>query len=295
MGQRKTLEQFITESYNIHGEKYSYSKSLYVNSKTKVIITCPIHGDFNQTPMTHIKGTGCSKCRSTKMTLTFKVFRQKASITHNHKYTYYHYINSSEKIKIHCPIHGVFTQRAGAHLRGAGCYECSGVKPLTTKIFIEKALLISDRYLYSKCKYIDTYTQVCIICPIHGEFWQSPNSHLSGCGCPKCSKSKGEIKVANTLDRLNIKYEEEYKFKDCKNINKLPFDFYLPEHHTCIEYDGMQHQKPITFFGGNKTFEKIKSNDLIKTNYCKQNNIKLIRYNIDNIDSIINIKEYNEL
>jgi hypothetical protein len=91
----------------------------------------------------------------------------------------------NKHVCIICPEHGEFWQKPGIHLRGYGCPICGGSKRLTNEEFIEKARLVhEDKYDYSKVNYINTSTKVCIICPEHGEFWQTPNSHLFGAGCP---------------------------------------------------------------------------------------------------------------
>lgn len=89
--------------------------------------------------------------------------------------------------------------------------------------------------------------------------------------------SFGEKRVKLFLDKNNISYEMEKKFETCKNKKELPFDFYLPKYNLCIEYDGELHYKSSSIYGGDKTLYKIRKNDDIKTNWCKQNNIKLIR------------------
>lgn len=87
-----------------------------------------------------------------------------------------------------------------------------------------------------------------------------------------------------------INYEHQFKFKECRSINPLPFDFYLPKHSLCIEYDGEQHFKPIDIFGGQKAFEELKMRNNIKTKYCEDNDIKLLRIKYsDNIK--IKLKE----
>ena len=86
------------------------------------------------------------------------------------------------------------------------------------------------RYDYSKVNYVNNRTDVIIICPIHGEFLQTPSDHFQGCGCSLCNKkSKGEIKITRFLTNNNIKFEREKRFSDCKNILPLPFDFYIPK------------------------------------------------------------------
>ena len=96
------------------------------------------------------------------------------------------------------------------------------------------------------------------------------------CGCLN-NKSRGEIKIAQILNENNISYKEQYCFQDCKNNHCLPFDFYLPDYNICIEYDGKQHFQPVEYFGGEKEFQHTKINDKIKTQYCKDHDIKLVR------------------
>ncbi|MFA5586885.1 MAG: hypothetical protein WDA02_10280 [Saccharofermentanales bacterium] len=158
------------------------------------------------------------------------------------------------------------------------------MKKLTKEIFIEiSKILHCDKYDYSLVDYKNMYTIIKIICPIHGIFKKSTVKHLNGSGCNKCKQTKGEKQVRLFLENNNINYELEKKFKKCKNILPLSFDFYLPLHNTCIEYDGIQHFKPIKIFGGETELKKTKLRDQIKTDYCKNNNIKLIRikYNED--------------
>lgn len=76
--------------------------------------------------------------------------------------------------------------------------------------------------------------------------WEARINHVmyGDSGCPHCKTSKGERRVEQYLKENNIEYNKQYKFKDCKDIRCLPFDFYLPNHNTCIEYDGEQHVRP---------------------------------------------------
>jgi very-short-patch-repair endonuclease len=126
-------------------------------------------------------------------------------------------------------------------------------------------------------------TEVIITCPKHGDFPQTPASHLKGCGCRKCNKNIGENAIRNFLTKNNIEFEEQKRFKDCKNIKPLPFDFYLPQYNLCIEFDGKQHFIPTDFKSNLTEEEKLKSFELlqirdnIKTDYCKNNNINLLR------------------
>jgi uncharacterized protein involved in tolerance to divalent cations len=100
---------------------------------------------------------------------------------------------------------------------------------------------------------------------------------LGGNGCSLCYDSNGERKIKNILNGMNIDYEVEKRFDDCKHKQKLPFDFYLPKHNVLIEYDGEQHFNPIYLFGGVKAFNGTKKRDKIKNEYAAKNNIPLLR------------------
>ena len=118
----------------------------------------------------------------------------KARVIHGNKYDYslVDYVNAKTKIKILCPIHGVFEQVPNYHLSKCGCALC-GVDKIIKKNkgsesdFINKANLVhNNKYDYSKINYINAHTKIGIICPEHGEFTQRPNNHLNGNGCSIC-------------------------------------------------------------------------------------------------------------
>lgn len=104
--------------------------------------------------------------------------------------------------------------------------------------------------------------------------------------CPDCNDSHGERKIKNILNEMNIHYEIEKKFDDCKHKQKLPFDFYIPKYNILIEYDGEQHFRPIKIFGGITKFNKTKEMDKIKTEYATKNNIPLLRISYTRFDFI---------
>lgn len=121
-----------------------------------------------------------------------------------------------------------------------------------------------------------------------------------GIHCPCCNGSTGEQYISNYFNIHNINFIPQYKFEDCKNINPLPFDFYLPDFNTCIEFQGLQHYKPIEYFGGINAYKKLKIRDEIKKKYCLENNINFIEISykdIKNIDSILNniISDFKEV
>lgn len=267
-------ENFINKSNNLHNNKYDYSLVEYKNARIKVKILCPIHGVFEQCPDTHSRGRGCPKCKG-GVGYSKDEFIENSISAHGLKYDYQlvNYKNTSTKVKIMCPIHGVFEQRPNDHLR-YGCEKCgiklrSEKKTLKLDEFIFKSNIIhNNMYDYSKTNYCGHRNKVTIICPLHGEFEQTANSHLSGCGCYMCKESKGEKKIKKCLIDNKIKYIQQKKYKECKDIKPLPFDFYLPEYNVCIEYDGIQHHKSSFFHKNKYDFEKIKIRDQIKNDFC---------------------------
>lgn len=132
-----TAESFIEKSRKVHSDKYTYEKVVYVESKTKVLITCPKHGDFLQEPRHHAVGVGCTLCGKEKLSklyaLTPEEFIAESSKVHASKYSYdkLEYTNLNKKIIVTCPIHGDFSQNANSHIRGCGCPSCgeSGFNP----------------------------------------------------------------------------------------------------------------------------------------------------------------------
>ena len=125
-----------------------------------------------------------------------------------------------------------------------------------------------------------------------GFIWKaSPSNILAGHGCPKCKLSKGETKIAQILDELEIKYYTQYRFKNTE-ISNMPFDFYVlyKNKEYCIEFQGEQHFKPIDHFGGEEKFIIQKERDIKKKNFCNKRNIILIEipyYSIDDIENIL--------
>ena len=194
MGKAKTTEQFIQEAKNIHGNKYDYSRVSYVNATQKVTIVCPEHGDFEQTPHEHLKGSGCKSCGYNRLsniyTHTTERFIEKAKNIHGDKYDYskVEYSNDNKKVTIICFVHGEFVQKANNHLMGQGCPQCNKGLYYTRDDFIEKAKEVhGNRYNYSKVEYVNISKKVTIKCYKHDVFEQSPRPHLNGQGCPKCA------------------------------------------------------------------------------------------------------------
>lgn len=284
------LINFILNAISVHDNKYDYSLVEYKNNTSKIKIICKRHGVFEQAPKNHLSGQGCRKCFNESLLISTSEFIKRANLIHNYKYDYslVNYIKNNIKVRIICPIHGEFLQSPNHHLNmQQGCLKCKLINSkLTLEDFIKKSIIKHGyRYSYTNIDGFDFNKKVKIICPIHGEFLQLPNNHCNlGYGCYKCKESNGEKLIASLLDGMNINYIREHKFDTCKNKNHLLFDFYLPNYNICIEYQGIQHFKPLNYFGGEERFEKQRINDEIKYNWCIDNNINLII--IDNFDDI---------
>ena len=158
-------------------------------------------------------------------------------------------------------------------------------KKLTKEEFIKRAKLIhGNKYDYSLVNYIDSKSPVKIICPFHGIFEQKPNNHLNKHNCPKCKSSKGEITIRNYLLKNNIIFEEQKRFKECKDKLPLSYDFYLPKENLLIEYNGIQHYESVETFGGKKKFLYQQHNDELKREFVEKSGIRLLT---------ISYKDYN--
>jgi len=283
-------------------QNYLYDLSTFTNTYTKFKITCPIHGEFWQTPANHIHSkTKCPKCVNNNFVSNTQEFIQKvkSNIPNNiYNYSKVNYIDNHTKVCIICPKHGEFWQSPNNHLsKKQGCPECKSEKlhkhfQKDPNVFIQQATQKHNNfYDYSKVEYQSSHIKVCIICPKHGEFWQTPASHLDGKGCPKCKMSKGERQVEQWLIQNNIEFITQKRFKECRNKYPLPFDFYLPQTNTCIEYDGELHFQKLRLENQKKAKQKLQQtqiHDKIKTKYCQDNQISLIRINFkDNILQVL--------
>ena len=307
---KNTKEFFIDRATKKHNGKYDYSKVEYVNSSVPVCIICPDHGEFWQTPHNHLNSTGCKKCKSNKhlgVKDSLESFIEKAHKIHGDKYDYskVEYVNSTTPVCIICPEHGEFWQTPSNHtnkIHPKGCDKCNRLKhsndeKISKEEFIERARKIhGDKYDYSKVEYVNFHTKICIICPDHGEFWQTPSHHLRNEGCPICNFSKLELDIENFCKNNNIKYISQYNPNWAK---KYRYDFYLPDYNTIIECQGIQHYKPVDFAGkgddwAKKLFEKNVKTDKIKYELAVKNNCNILYYTSDDLktnDEITSLKE----
>lgn len=293
MPAKLTKEEFISKCLLKYGDKYNYLKVDYINSKTKVIITCNKHGDFLKSPVKFLNSNQeCPECTtenfksSVAERFNFDDFVSKANIVHSSKYDYskVSYINTKTRIEIVCPIHGSFFHTVGNHLNGCGCPKCKNInnglkKRYSNKTFCNLASNVhNDFYKYSNANYIKSQIKVAITCPVHGDFYQMPYMHLFGAGCPKCSVSfsKTEEYIYNYISNKGFDVISRYRGKE---LLGKEIDIYVPSLKLGIEYCGSAyHHSSASSF----TTDYLRNTSRPKTYHydkwaiCKQNGIRLI-------------------
>jgi hypothetical protein len=201
MTKRSTTEEFVASARLIHGEKYCYDKSIYERNSIKITITCIIHGDFLQSPNSHLQGSGCRVCgleaKVAGRRKTADQFILEAIKSHGDKYTYEmaEYKNANTKVCINCQDHGSFLITPNSLISGQGCYKCSlsarGLKRRKPfdDFLIEARNVHGEKYQYDRETYRDSSTKMVITCSVHGSFDQVPKSHLTGRGCSDCAQT----------------------------------------------------------------------------------------------------------
>lgn len=301
---------FIEKAIKVHGKKYNYEKVVYKDSQTKVCIICPEHGEFWQTPANHLSGHGCPKCATNRVherqISSTDVFVKKAKLIHGDKYDYSkaHYTKNNVKICIICPEHGEFWQTPANHLSGQGCPRCGKVsmsKKQTTAVekFIEKARRIhGNRYDYSKVEYKNANEKVCIICPEHGEFWQTPSAHINGKqGCPACGREKSNTAKILTTESFICKAKEIHE--DLYDYSKTLYKSYDEPVEIICKKHGSFYQTPDSHLQGKgcqKCSVSISKNEDILYEFCKKlddSTVRRIRNKISPYEIDIFVEDKN--
>lgn len=286
-----TQMQYIERVKIVHNNQYDYSLTKYINTRSKIEVICKEHGVFSQNSKNHLDGQGCPQCKFNKR-LFLEDFLEKSKQIHGDKYDYSSTVYSGYNyyVEIICRQHGAFKQKPAMHYNGQGCPKCANNIRKSLEQFTDEAKLVhGNKYDYENSIYKSANEKMEIVCKKHGSFLQKPANHLNGEGCPCCKNSKGEERIENFIQSKSIKFVREKRFEKCRDSYTLPFDFYLPEYNLCIEYDGIQHFKPIEYFGGEKAYLDLKKRDKIKNEFCKKHNIYLLRisYKQKNIEKII--------
>lgn len=282
MAKKLTTEEFIEKAKKKHGDAFTYESSVYKNSVTKLVITCPSHGDFEQTPNSHLNGSGCPDCSGAKISeskrMTTEEFITKSRAAHGGRYDYSEseYHGCFEKVKISCQVHGAFEQTASNHIAGSGCPDCvpgtiTSKLSSNTEEFVAKAKKThGGRYKYESAVYVNNYTDVVITCPTHGEFTQSPHNHLSGKGCSKCS-GIGPSKVENEIFSFVSGLVSGAEQSNRTVLNGKELDVLCADQRVAIEFDGLYWHSS----GSLEDDKRIKGYHLQKTEMVETQGIRL--------------------
>lgn len=272
--------------------------SEYRNGRTKVNLKCSVCGhEFSATPGSLYMGHGCPSCCGYLRKTTEQFTEELYNINQNIK-VLGEYESSKKPIKVSCKTCGhEWMPTPNSLLHKKGCPKCSGLMRKTQEEFVSQ---MKEKHptITVLGKYANNRTKVKCLCNVcDGTFDGTPHSMLdAGNGCPLCTKSRGENKIKQWLNDNNISYIQQHTFADCLDVRVLPFDFYIPEKNIAIEYDGIQHFEPKDFFGGEDSYNTLIKHDMIKTNYCECNNIKLLRipyYEFENIEHILEFELIN--
>lgn len=231
----------------------------------------------------------CSKCQMHSIEYCQKVAQDQGG-----KCLSTTYINTSTPMTWECKDGHVWNNTFGNVLhQNNWCKVCAGLEKHTLEKCQKVAMKRNGECLSET--YVNLSEEMLWRCE-YGHVWKATFREIN-CNyswCPDCSESCGEQMIRRVLNSLNITFESQKKFNDLKVKDKLSYDFYVEinDIKICIEYDGMQHYKPISLFGGEPQFARQRIHDELKTNYCISNNINLIRikYNSKNQEEILSEK-----
>ena len=316
MARKRYTYQDIKDIVEEVGYKLLSIEEEIVNSKgfvltsTKLLIKCPnpnhesYNVEFNKFKgYNNQQGQRCKQCLVDSQRLSYGEVKEYIE-SFNYELLSNEYINIHKNLKIkHLECGHVFDMQYANFQQGQRCPKC-GIKNRVEKskfTYDEVRDYIENEGYELLSEYINCLSHLTLKCP-NGHIWNTTCFHSfknQGTRCPYCNNTRGERVIERILNKYNIKHEQQYRFSDCKFKYTLPFDFYLPEHNCCIEFDGEGHYEPFRFSRDkNKNLNKFietKERDTIKNEYCKNNNIKLIRipyWDFDNIETIL-IKELN--
>lgn len=277
-------------------------ESFYKNSRTSLNIMCSCGEIFTTTYKIFSRKRNpqnkCPKCLNLNYRNNIKQFyfeiKNKILLEGHILLTSFDdYVNTKTKLKILCPKEHVYFKSWNKFNEGQRCTICSKKKKYT---YIEvKSIIESEGYELLSKEYVNCKKELLIKCD-KGHIFEMCFDFFNNakCRCPECNISSGELRIRDFMLKNNINFIQQYKFKDCKNKNSLPFDFSIFDINNnlllLIEYQGQQHYKPVDIFGGDERFKYQQKLDKIKNIYCLKNNLPLLRipyWDFDKIEQIL--------
>ena len=294
----------IKKAQNIHRNedgtpKYDYSLINQDGTNFLAKIICPKHGIFEQMFHVHLSGFGCQMCarERTNIAVRKKILNkndviQKSIDKFGNKFSYEEflktYVNFTTPCLFKCNVHNiVFKTTPQEHLKcvNGACPKCNPTKKKTKEEFVLLAQEIhknidgTPKYIYDDSVYITTDDYIYVLCPEHGVFRTTPYKHIKRKqGCPICKQSKLEDELYHYFRENKIYFLTQKNFEWLYYSHRLRLDFYLPKYNIAIECQGIQHFKPIDFFGGQDGYNYIIERDNIKRKLCEENGVKLLYF-----------------
>ena len=300
-----------TKRYDLFSVKV---KDLSPQSNAKIYVTCDYCGKKFMVSHCNAKRailkfpkiscTGCHGTKGAEASLEKRKNRVLSKIEAICKENNYDLVSDfsdfkdvSQNFSFLCKKHGIQTMMIQSFIYGHKCYYCGREESKNKRIFSKSyvqnfinnngcVLLnpddyigISSRNLSIKCNCGKIFTT---------SFQNFKDKNVRTCFSCSSKESVGEKRIREWLDKNKISYEKEKRFKDCRDKRPLPFDFYLSEYNLIIEFDGIQHFKPIR---GEESYRITREHDKIKNEYCTINNINLIRIKYDQFYKIDEILE----
>lgn len=290
MVKKKSPEMFRKEVYELVKDEYTLLEDYKLSSTPISILHNKCGKVYSVRPNAFLKGHRCPYCNGNlakkKDTNTFK--KEVYDLVGDEYTVVGEYVNNATNISIrHNKCGRVISFRPNNFKHGSRCIECYYASLRITKDEAQKRLTsaIGDKYLIIKMGKSTQYKSLIK----HSSCGKTFESRLDDifqkhCSCPFCYASVGEQYIMDYLDNKDIEYTFQKTFSDLKDVNKLSYDFFLPNNNILIEYQGRQHFKPSTF--GNFTEEQAderlgvqKKHDTMKREYAKSKGIKLLTPN----------------
>ena len=259
-------------------EGYILLTNEYIDSRQSLKVKCS-HGHLFEIKIVNFqRGSRCEECKKNeKLEEIRKTFKEKGYRLITDKY-----LDSKSRYEVICPNGHNWKVTIANFNHGRRCVQCKYEKAGETQRlsydYVNEQISKEGYTLLSK-EYNNAHELLEIECCEGHKFTMQWANWQQGYRCPFCNekRSYGENVIEKYLVDNNIEYIREKQFSDCKDKQVLPFDFYIPHLNLCIEYDGEQHFREVKWFGGEQGFKKRIKHDKMKTEYCKENNINLLR------------------
>jgi hypothetical protein len=285
MGKKRTHKEYVCE-LSIKNSNIEVVEQ-YINNRTPILHRCKIDGyEWKVRPYCLLSGQGCPMCAGNAKR-THEQYIKDLTLINPSIEVVEKYINVDTAILHRCQVCNYeWSVKPNHTLSGHGCPRCAAkLNGESKRKDVEeylKELLNVNQNIELVDDYINYNTAILHKCKKCNYEWPiSPQHTLRGQGCPRCNESHGERWVRQWLEQHKASFIFQHRFKDCKDIFELPFDFYLPHQDVCIEYQGRQHYEPVNFGGINdeqalKNLETTQLHDQIKKGYCLSKNIQLL-------------------